>query len=359
MSFPPATEMFQFAGFASAPYGFRCGYRLRGGLPHSEIPGSTSARLYPGLIAASHVLHRLSVPRHPPNALTSTLDHKTRRLQGQAPPQTIKSRVKTLTKKLPVLSHQLSAISREPIPEARELLRYFVKAPTATRPSLSDERQQQLPRRTPSSPVKDQTPTSTNALGQTLLFPIDQDVRTQSPAPRSVPPLSPRKGAAGAARYFASQKPALSRCKRTAVALDTNDALRRSVGGGGERDRTDDLLLAKQALSQLSYTPEVLGGAAAQNPERRQRLRSNRESPSVLSGKAAQNHGAAPAVAQQPRKPPGCSRSRGSARASGCSRGARAPLPQPCDFGFAETQWWAREDLNLRPHAYQARALTS
>jgi len=21
--------------------------------------------------------------------------------------------------------------------------------------------------------------------------------------------------------------------------------------------------------------------------------------------------------------------------------------------------WWAREDLNLRPHAYQARALTS
>src|SRR5690348_10334268 len=27
--------------------------------------------------------------------------------------------------------------------------------------------------------------------------------------------------------------------------------------GGGERDRTDDLLLAKQALSQLSYTPFV------------------------------------------------------------------------------------------------------
>ena len=25
--------------------------------------------------------------------------------------------------------------------------------------------------------------------------------------------------------------------------------------GGGERDRTDDLLRARQALSQLSYTP--------------------------------------------------------------------------------------------------------
>ena len=48
--------------------------------------------------------------------------------------------------------------------------------------------------------------------------------------------------------------------------------------GGGERDRTDDLMLAKHALSQLSYTPD---------------------------------------------------------------------------------SWWAREDLNLRPHAYQACALTN
>ena len=69
MSFPPATEMFQFAGFASPPYGFRRRYRLRGGLPHSEIPGSTIARISPGLFAACHVLHRLSVPRHPPDAL--------------------------------------------------------------------------------------------------------------------------------------------------------------------------------------------------------------------------------------------------------------------------------------------------
>ena len=40
-------------------------------MPHSDIPGSTSARLSPGLFAACHVLHRLSVPRHPPDALTS------------------------------------------------------------------------------------------------------------------------------------------------------------------------------------------------------------------------------------------------------------------------------------------------
>ena len=29
----------------------------------------------------------------------------------------------------------------------------------------------------------------------------------------------------------------------------------REYDGGGERDRTDDLLRARQALSQLSYTP--------------------------------------------------------------------------------------------------------
>jgi hypothetical protein len=28
------------------------------------------------------------------------------------------------------------------------------------------------------------------------------------------------------------------------------------ITGGGERDRTDDLMLAKHALSQLSYTPD-------------------------------------------------------------------------------------------------------
>jgi hypothetical protein len=35
-----------------------------------------------------------------------------------------------------------------------------------------------------------------------------------------------------------------------------------TVLGGGERDRTDDLLRAKQALSQLSYTPQTYCGFA-------------------------------------------------------------------------------------------------
>ena len=39
------------------------------GFPHSEICGSMSTCLSPQLIAAYHVFHRLSVPRHPPCAL--------------------------------------------------------------------------------------------------------------------------------------------------------------------------------------------------------------------------------------------------------------------------------------------------
>src|SRR4051794_41885832 len=83
MSFPPGTEMFQFPGFALNPYGFRvqspheprsakpgqranlCArltsrYGVEGGFPHSEILGSKLVRSSPRLIAAYHVLHRLS-----------------------------------------------------------------------------------------------------------------------------------------------------------------------------------------------------------------------------------------------------------------------------------------------------------
>ncbi len=35
----------------------------------------------------------------------------------------------------------------------------------------------------------------------------------------------------------------------------------KSFSGGGKRDRTADILLAKQVLSQLSYTPFLSGGA--------------------------------------------------------------------------------------------------
>jgi hypothetical protein len=94
MSFPPGTEMFQFPGFASCdlwiqsqdtwlaqlmgPTASSLAHkqltvqhisRTSGGLPHSEIFGSKPIPGSPKLIAGYHVLHRLLLPRHPPNAL--------------------------------------------------------------------------------------------------------------------------------------------------------------------------------------------------------------------------------------------------------------------------------------------------
>ena len=41
------------------------------GLPHSDISGSKRACRSPKHIVACHVLHRLSVPRHPPSTLSN------------------------------------------------------------------------------------------------------------------------------------------------------------------------------------------------------------------------------------------------------------------------------------------------
>ncbi len=71
------------------------------------------------------------------------------------------------------------------------------------------------------------------------------------------------------------------------------------LSGGARRDRTDDLMLAKHALSQLSYGPE-------------------RET---------------------------------SRTSKGFDLRAIKAIQSPI--------WWAWEDLNFRPHAYQARALTN
>ena len=57
--------------------------QVSGGLPHSDIHGSKPIPGSPWLNAGYHVLHRLLLPRHPPNALIA-LD-PTRKEQGRAP----------------------------------------------------------------------------------------------------------------------------------------------------------------------------------------------------------------------------------------------------------------------------------
>jgi hypothetical protein len=92
------------------------------------------------------------------------------------------------------------------------------------------------------------------------------------------------------------------------MAHSQTDLADRIAAGGARRDRTDDLLLAKQALSQLSYGP------------------------APVDARIRRGFGGQP------------SRFEGWLANRSC---------------LGREGWWAWEDLNFRPHAYQARALTS
>ncbi len=110
--------------------------------------------------------------------------------------------------------------------------------------------------------------------------------------------------------------------------------------GGGERIRTDDILLAKQALYQLSYAPLDASRRLASGA-RAVRLRTA----------IAPRCGLAPGLAL------GSDQVRGFQRAG--FRGMKTYRRRRPDNRLRDCSWWAREDLNLRPHAYQARALTN
>ena len=69
--------MFQFSGLALLHLCIQC--RVTGlqpdGFPHSEIHGSMLVCSSPWLMAAYHLLHRQSMPRHPPYALNYLTSH--------------------------------------------------------------------------------------------------------------------------------------------------------------------------------------------------------------------------------------------------------------------------------------------
>jgi hypothetical protein len=111
--------MFQFPGFAllslciqdkvpgSASYALPEGKhsKLSGGLPHSEILGSKVILTSPKLIAEYHVLHRLLLPRHPPNALFALdLIQKEQDPRGLLSPRLAARRIHCCWR-LPVKSH--------------------------------------------------------------------------------------------------------------------------------------------------------------------------------------------------------------------------------------------------------------
>ena len=115
---------------------------------------------------------------------------------------------------------------------------------------------------------------------------------------------------------------------------------KRSNHGGAGRDRTDDLRLAKPALSQLSYSPTKRTCAAI---SRSCRTRSKRiDRPRVF------RH---PGPVSIPERASRHSR-------SGESSPDRPRVANELPSGGPPGRWWAWVDSNHRPPAYQADALT-
>lgn len=127
--------------------------------------------------------------------------------------------------------------------------------------------------------------------------------------------------------------------------------VRSTMNGGAERDRTADPLLAKQVLSQLSYSPNLLSVHA----------------PKALHGGGA-SAPTALGLAKALRLPVRDRNEPGSTtptvnHQTGAELHADRSAARPERSGQRPRQrqdktWWARVDSNYRPHAYQACALT-
>ncbi len=156
------------------------------GFPHSDIHGSKPALGSPWLFAECHVLHRLSVPRHPRNALL-TLD---RAQSGTSPSCYAKT----------------SANVFYGICHADRQTTIRMTYPDQEKPIHND---------------KEPTPLTGSAF----------DFSTARKYPLSMM-IASRQG-----RVASTAPPG---------------------NGGASRDRTDDLKLAKLALSQLSYGPVLV-----------------------------------------------------------------------------------------------------
>src|SRR5215469_3774325 len=231
MSVPPATEMFQFAGFASPPYEFRRRYP-------GASPGWVAPFGDPGITDRSHLPRAFrSVPRpsSPLSAKASTrcpslaLDrHHAARAQGQNPDPASagaaspRRRGPTHTQ---AASHEDTSLGHTP-----RACAWRVRLGHMT---------------TPSSPFN------------------------QHPAP-----AEPAPPGAQLAPSLAKRQPRQTPVLSGLLTQPLSQARKPGCGrGGGERIRTDDLLLAKQALSQLSYTPSGTSWARGQKTEVRDQIR--------------------------------------------------------------------------------------
>src|SRR3954470_11838247 len=114
---------------------------VEGGFPHSEILGSKLVRSSPRLIAAYHVLHRLSAPRHPPNALV-TLDHS----HDRWPPLKQRSRPNTtIAPRTRRPGSDRKDLSLESLPKTFAYLMHPAHTPCGGRVAPQDQRSRNRP----------------------------------------------------------------------------------------------------------------------------------------------------------------------------------------------------------------------
>ena len=221
---------------------------IEGGFPHSEIRGSKPVRGSPRLIAAYHVLHRLSAPRHPPDTLM-TLD----RSHHRCPPG---AQACASAGPAPTLGTAQNAMPGPPAGWTQDLCfrtcpnRGAVKAPR--HPALPCAIRLTTKRRQDCFGPSDRAASACSRMprGQTLrsdtftLHDVEQHAQAKGRAMRQPAVPAANSSWCGRARRLGRG----GSLHRRAPSPPEGD-------GGARRDRTDDLMLAKHALYRLSYCP--------------------------------------------------------------------------------------------------------
>ncbi len=275
-------------------------------MPHSDTSGSKPARGSPKIFAACHVLHRLLAPRHPPDALLILI--KTPGSKPGAPRtgpiqqrQTHPSKPHTPTGQSPWTTRP-----RSMRPPDGTNITHTHTCHAQTRRHARHPRHPAKQQTKPGSPPTDpRRPTQPQDRAQQNLIHNHQ----RTPQTKAKAPVRPQA-------HRLETKPSPTKHTRETKPVQTSRTEANPHTNGDGRVRTDDPLLAKQVLSQLSYAPtntptEPMGQAGPEPPT----PRSSKRAPSA------------------------------------------APRSHPQSNHAQKV--WAREDLNLRPHAYQACALTN
>ena len=227
--------MFQFRRFPTYTYLIQCTLPeyCSGGFPHSEIHGSRDICSSPWLIAACRVLLRLSVPRHSPCALYSLTNQKLQlslrsRLLNYAGNPDIFVEIVIVTLHLSRCCSTIKILlSSELFIQKTSLLPYFTFIIHC-------------------SVFKVQL-----VVAKSALLRFRRWLAPRQNFARSLAPPLRRKQVFGdtGTTFFPASFEARSKHLNPFKCFDLIS------NGGDSRVRTGDLLLARQALSQLSYIP--------------------------------------------------------------------------------------------------------